>query len=41
MLHAWGDAHVSGFTEDTDPTVYIQLTSKNGREPATDPTANN
>ncbi len=37
VLHAWGDAHVSGITDDCDPNTYIQLITKNGREPATDP----
>jgi prepilin-type N-terminal cleavage/methylation domain-containing protein len=37
VLHAWGDAHVSSMGEDVDPTIYIQLVTKAGREPATDP----
>jgi prepilin-type N-terminal cleavage/methylation domain-containing protein len=37
ILHAWCDAHVSGITDDVDPTVYIQLVTKAGREPAADP----
>lgn len=37
VLHAWGDAHVSSMGEDVDPNVYIQLITKAGREPATDP----
>jgi prepilin-type N-terminal cleavage/methylation domain-containing protein len=37
VLHAWGDAHVSSMNEDVDPTTYIQLITKAGREPATDP----
>jgi hypothetical protein len=36
VLHAWGDAHVSSMGEDVDPTIYIQLCTKAGREPATD-----
>jgi prepilin-type N-terminal cleavage/methylation domain-containing protein len=39
VLHAWGDAHVSGLNEDADPTVYVQLTTRAGKEPANDPTA--
>lgn len=37
VLHAWGDAHVSGIQEDTDPTLYIQLITRAGREPVADP----
>ena len=37
VLHAWGDAHVSALGEDIDPTLYVQLTTKQGREPASDP----
>jgi prepilin-type N-terminal cleavage/methylation domain-containing protein len=37
VLHAWGDAHVSGLNQDTDPIVYIQLVTRAGREPVTDP----
>jgi prepilin-type N-terminal cleavage/methylation domain-containing protein len=37
VLHAWADAHVSGITEDADPVVYIQLVTRAGREPASDP----
>ena len=40
VLHAWGDAHVSGLAEDTDPTLYVQLCSKSGREAVSDPTSN-
>jgi prepilin-type N-terminal cleavage/methylation domain-containing protein len=41
VLHAWADAHVTGITDDTDATVYIQLCTRAGREPATDPNATN
>jgi prepilin-type N-terminal cleavage/methylation domain-containing protein len=39
VLHAWGDAHVSGINEQTDPLIYMRLTTRAGREPASDPTA--
>ena len=37
ILHTWGDAHVSGLSEDMDPTTYLQLCTRNGREPAAEP----
>lgn len=37
VLHAWGDAHVSSMGEDVDPTIYLHLITKAGREPSTDP----
>ncbi|MGD9723080.1 MAG: DUF1559 domain-containing protein [Pirellulales bacterium] len=37
VLHAWGDAHVSGLNQDLDPTVYIRLVTRAGREPEGDP----
>jgi prepilin-type N-terminal cleavage/methylation domain-containing protein len=37
VIHAWGDAHVSALGEDIDPSLYIQLVTKQGREPAADP----
>jgi len=37
VLHCWADAHVSGINEDVDPTTYIQLVTRAGREPASDP----
>jgi prepilin-type N-terminal cleavage/methylation domain-containing protein len=37
VLHCWADAHVTGIPEDTDATVYIQLSTRAGREPAQDP----
>jgi prepilin-type N-terminal cleavage/methylation domain-containing protein len=37
VLHAWGDAHVSGITDDCDANTYIQLITRAGKEPATDP----
>jgi hypothetical protein len=37
VLHAWGDAHVSGINQDTDPVVYIQLVTRAGREAVSDP----
>ncbi len=39
VLHAWGDAHVSGISEQTDPTLYMWLTTRAGRESASDPSA--
>ena len=40
VMHLWGDGHVSAMLEDTDPTVYIQLCTKAGREPAIEPNTN-
>ncbi len=37
VLHGWADAHVSGLPEDTDPTVYLQLVTRQGREPTPEP----
>jgi len=37
VMHAWGDAHVSGLTEDTDPMLYMHLTTRAGREAASEP----
>jgi hypothetical protein len=37
VLHAWADAHVSSIEETVDPVLYIQLVSRAGREPASDP----
>ena len=37
VMHAWCDAHVSGISEDIDPTTYIQLCTRAGREPAVEP----
>jgi hypothetical protein len=37
VLHSWGDAHVSGLAEDIDPTTYVQLCSRAGKETASDP----
>lgn len=37
VLHAWADSHVSGLAEDIDPTLYIQLVTRAGREPVADP----
>ena len=34
VLHAFGDAHVQGIDEAIDPTLYVQLCTKAGREPA-------
>jgi len=39
VLHGWADAHVTGITDDTDATLYIQLCTRAGREAATDPNA--
>ena len=39
VLHCWADAHVTGIPEDTDATIYIQLSTRAGREPAQDPTS--
>ncbi len=38
VLHAWGDAHVTAIPDTTDATVYIQLVTRAGREPVSDPT---
>ena len=38
VMHCWADAHVSGLTEDTDPTLYLHLVTRAGREPGNDPT---
>ncbi len=40
VLHAWGDAHVSPIGSDVAPDVYIQLCTRAGREPVSDPSAN-
>ena len=37
VLHCWGDAHVSGINEQVDPTLYVRLITRAGREPAADP----
>ncbi len=37
VLHAWGDAHVSGLPSDTAANVYLQLCTRAGREPVSDP----
>jgi prepilin-type N-terminal cleavage/methylation domain-containing protein len=37
VIHAWADAHVSGITDDIDPNTYVQLCTRAGREPSTDP----
>jgi prepilin-type N-terminal cleavage/methylation domain-containing protein len=37
ILHAFGDAHVQGIDEAIDPTVYIQLCTKAGKEPTAVP----
>ncbi len=37
VLHAWCDAHVSTIQQDVDPTLYIQLVTRAGHEPAADP----
>ncbi len=37
VLHAFGDAHVQGIDEAIDPTVYIQLCTKAGKEPTAVP----
>jgi type II secretory pathway pseudopilin PulG len=38
VLHAWGDVHVSGLSEDIDPELYMHLCTRAGREPKSDPT---
>jgi prepilin-type N-terminal cleavage/methylation domain-containing protein len=40
VLHVYADGHVSPLAEDTDPTIYVQLVSKAGREAASDPNGN-
>lgn len=37
VMHAWGDAHVSGLTEDIDPMLYMHLSTRAGREAASEP----
>jgi prepilin-type N-terminal cleavage/methylation domain-containing protein len=37
IMHAWGDAHVSGLTEDIDPMLYMHLSTRAGREAASEP----
>jgi prepilin-type N-terminal cleavage/methylation domain-containing protein len=37
VLHCWADAHVSSIQEDVDPELYIQLVTRAGREPVSDP----
>jgi prepilin-type N-terminal cleavage/methylation domain-containing protein len=37
VMHAWGDAHVSGLTDQTDPVLYMHLVTRAGREPASPP----
>ena len=37
VLHSFGDAHVQGIDEAIDPTLYIQLCTKAGKEPASVP----
>jgi hypothetical protein len=37
VLHAWADAHVSSIEESVDPVVYVQLVTRAGREPVSDP----
>jgi prepilin-type N-terminal cleavage/methylation domain-containing protein len=37
VLHAWADSHVSALNEDIDPTLYVQLVTRAGREPVADP----
>ncbi len=36
-LHAWADSHVSPLTADIDPSLYMQLVTRAGREPVADP----
>jgi prepilin-type N-terminal cleavage/methylation domain-containing protein len=38
VLHSWADSHVSALNEDIDATLYVQLITRAGREPAADPT---
>ncbi|REK12887.1 MAG: DUF1559 domain-containing protein [Planctomycetota bacterium] len=38
VLHCWADSHVSALNEDIDPTLYVQLVTRAGREPVADPT---
>ncbi len=37
VMHAWGDAHVSGLTDQTDPVLYMHLVTRAGRESASPP----
>ncbi len=37
VMHAWADNHVSALTDDMDATLYIQLVTRAGKEPASDP----
>ena len=37
VLHVYADGHVSGIADDIDPTTYIQLCTRAGKEPATAP----
>ncbi len=37
VLHAFGDAHVQSIDQAIDATLYIQLCTKAGKEPATVP----
>ncbi|HTM53844.1 MAG TPA: DUF1559 domain-containing protein [Pirellulales bacterium] len=37
VMHSFGDAHVQGIDEAIDPTLYIQLCTRAGREPAAVP----
>jgi hypothetical protein len=37
VMHAWGDAHVSGLSDQTDPVLYMWLTTRAGREAANPP----
>ncbi len=36
-LHCWADSHVSPLTADIDPSLYMQLVTRAGHEPVTDP----
>jgi hypothetical protein len=37
VMHSFGDAHVQGMDETIDPTLYVQLSTRAGREPAAVP----
>jgi hypothetical protein len=37
VMHSFGDAHVQGIDETIDPTLYVQLSTRAGREPAAVP----
>jgi prepilin-type N-terminal cleavage/methylation domain-containing protein len=37
VMHSFGDAHVQGIDESIDATLYLQLVTKAGREPASVP----